>query len=86
MSNGNEILNKILNEYTISQALSKIFSGEYVSTKERKEAMKKGIDIVANEEKAKKSSEKEKLRIDIQANAFKAFVESINENWFYLIN
>ncbi len=58
MSNENEILNKILNEYTITQALSKIFSGEYVSTKMRKEAMKKAIDIVADEEKAKKSSEK----------------------------
>lgn len=80
MSNGNEILNKILNEDTIKETLSKIFSGEYVSTKERKEAMKKAIDIVANEEKAKKSSEIEKLRINIQANAFKAFIESINEN------
>ncbi len=69
-----------MNEYTIKETLSKIFSGEYVSTKERKEAMKKAIDIVATEEKAKKSSEKEKLRIDIQANAFKAFIESINEN------
>lgn len=80
MSNENEILNKILNEYTITKALSKIFLGEDVSTKERKEAMKKAIDIVANVKKANKSNEKEKLKIDIQANAFKALVESINEN------
>lgn len=75
----NDILEVLIKDEKIAETLNKIFSGYYVTGRERKEAMKLGIDLLAKEQKLKAQTHEDIKRIDTQANALKIFIESIKE-------
>lgn len=75
----NDILEILYKDAKIAETLNKIFSGYYVTDRERKEAMKSGIDLLAREQKLKVQTQEDLQRIDNQANALKSFIENIKE-------
>lgn len=80
MENNSETNLKILmSDKTISETLSKILSGQYVSCKERKEGMKAVIDRWVDIEKNNVMFEQDKQIIDAQAQTIKAWIENLPE-------
>ena len=80
MENNSEINLKILmSDKTISETLSKILSGQYVSCKERKEGMKAVIDRWADVRKNNIMFEQDKQMIDAQAQAMKTWIDNLPE-------
>ena len=85
MQNDNTMINTlddlsfILSNKTVADTLSKLFNGEYVTDKERKEGMKATVDMQAKIDKSRVRTDYERQLIDNQANAIKTFIDSIRE-------
>lgn len=74
-----DILEILYKDEKIAETLNKIFSGYYITDKERKNAMKSSIDLLAKEQKLKAQTQVDIQRIDNQANALKSFIDNIKE-------
>jgi len=75
----NDILEILYKDEKIAETLNKIFSGYYVTDRERKDAMKSGIDLLAKEQRLKAKTQEDIQRIDNQANALKCYIDNIKE-------
>ena len=78
LNNIDKVLNILMSDKTIAEALNKIISGQYVTDRERKDGMKA---VIARWSELKQSQVPEQNKNDVkaQAEAIKLWIENLKE-------
>lgn len=74
-----DILEVLIKDEKIAETIHKIFSGYYVTDRERKDAMKSSIELYGKHLKMNAKTVEDIQRIDNQIYAVKVFIENLKE-------